>query len=89
MEKILALVLLLAPFCGFLFNVFFGKKAGKTIVGVIGTLSILISFFATTYFFVLIQSNPKPIQVDLFQWISLEKFNVPIPVTNNNQRIDN
>lgn len=76
MEKNLALVLLLAPLCGFLFNVFLGKKAGKGIVGVVGTLSILISFVATTYFFSLIQSNGKPVQVDLFQWISLEKFNV-------------
>ncbi len=76
MEKNLALVLLLAPFCGFLFNVFFGKKAGKSISGIIGTLSVVISFFATAYFFALIQSSPKPIQIDLFEWISLEKFNV-------------
>lgn len=76
MEKNLALVLLLAPFFGFLANIFFGKKAGKGFVGLLGTLSILISFFATTYFFTLIQSNGKAIQIDLFQWISLEKFNV-------------
>jgi NADH-quinone oxidoreductase subunit L len=76
MEKNLALVLLLAPFCGFLFNVFFGKKAGKSISGIIGTLSVVISFLATSYFFVSIQSNPKPIQIDLFQWISLETFKI-------------
>ncbi|MEO8515451.1 MAG: NADH-quinone oxidoreductase subunit L [Flavobacterium sp.] len=76
MEKNLALVLLLAPLCGFLFNVFFGRKAGKSISGIIGTLSVVISFFATAYFFTLIQSNPKPIQIDLFEWISLERFNV-------------
>src|SRR5690349_25074908 len=76
MEKNLALVLLLAPFCGFLFNVFLGKKAGKSISGIIGTLSVLISFFATTYFFALLQSTGQPVQVDLFQWISLEKFNI-------------
>ncbi|WP_136667766.1 NADH-quinone oxidoreductase subunit L [Flavobacterium sp. H122] len=76
MEKNLALVLLLAPLFGFLANIFFGKKAGKGFVGLLGTLSILISFFATTYFFTLIQSNGKAIQIDLFQWISLEKFNV-------------
>jgi len=76
MEKNLALVLLLAPLCGFIFNVFFGKKAGKAIAGILGTLSVVISFVATTYFFVQIQSNPNPIQIDLFQWISLEKFNV-------------
>lgn len=76
MEKNLALVLLLAPLFGFLANVFFGKRAGKGFVGTLGTLSILISFFATTYFFVLLQSTGKPIQIDLFQWITFEKFNI-------------
>jgi NADH-quinone oxidoreductase subunit L len=76
MEKNLALVLLLAPLCGFLFNVFFGKKAGKSIAGIIGTLSVVISFLATTYFFVQIQASPVAIPVKLFEWISLEKFNV-------------
>jgi NADH-quinone oxidoreductase subunit L len=76
MEKNLALVLLLAPFCGFLFNIFFGKNAGKSISGIIGTLSVVISFVATTYFFVLIQANPKPIQINLFEWISFETFKV-------------
>jgi NADH-quinone oxidoreductase subunit L len=76
MEKNLALVLLLAPVCGFLFNVFIGKKAGKSISGIIGTLSVVISFLATTYFFVLIQSNAEPIQINLFEWITLESFNI-------------
>jgi NADH-quinone oxidoreductase subunit L len=76
MEKNLALVLLLAPFCGFLFNVFFGKKAGKSISGIIGTLSVVISFLATAYFFASIQSNPKPIQIKMFQWISLETIKI-------------
>ncbi|OWP87586.1 NADH-quinone oxidoreductase subunit L [Flavobacterium covae] len=76
MEKNLALVLLLAPLFGFLANIFWGKKAGKGFVGLLGTLSILISFFATTYFFTLIQSTGKGVQIDLFQWISLEKFNI-------------
>jgi NADH-quinone oxidoreductase subunit L len=77
MEKNVALVLLLAPLFGFLFNVFVGKKAGKGIVGVVGTASILVSFLATLFFFSKINANPgQPIVVDLFQWISLEKFNV-------------
>ncbi|WP_428223655.1 NADH-quinone oxidoreductase subunit L [Flavobacterium sp.] len=76
MEKNLALVLLLAPLFGFLANIFWGKKAGKGFVGLLGTLSILISFFATTYFFTLIQSTGKGVQIDLFQWIALEKFNI-------------
>ena len=76
MEKNLALVLLLTPFIGFLFNIFFGKKSGKTVSGIVGTLSVVVSFVATIYFFIQIQGNPKPIQIDLFQWISLETFNV-------------
>ncbi|ANO49393.1 NADH-quinone oxidoreductase subunit L [Flavobacterium columnare] len=76
MEKNLALVLLLAPLFGFLANIFWGKKAGKGFVGLLGTLSILISFFATTYFFMLIQSTGKGVQINLFQWITLEKFNI-------------
>ncbi|RXR20716.1 NADH-quinone oxidoreductase subunit L [Flavobacterium amnicola] len=76
MEKNLALVLVLAPFFGFLANIFFGKKAGKGFVGLLGTLSILISFFATTYFFMQIQSTGKPIEVKLFPWIALESFQI-------------
>ncbi len=76
MEKNLALVLVLAPFCGFLFTIFFGKKAGKSVSGILGTLSVVISFLASIYFFTLIQKNPNPNQINLFQWISLEKFNV-------------
>ena len=44
MDTNLALVLLLSPFIGFLFNVFFGKKIGKTFSGTIGTLSVVVSF---------------------------------------------
>ena len=76
MEKNIALVLLLAPFLGFLFNVFFGKKSGKTISGIVGTLSVVVSFASTIYFFIQIQGNPKPIYINLFQWITLETFNV-------------
>lgn len=76
MEKNLALVLLLAPFLGFLFNVFFGKKAGKTISGIIGTLSVFISFLATCYFFGIIIVEKEPIYINLFDWITLEAFNI-------------
>ena len=47
MDTNLVLVLLLAPFLGFLFNVFLGKKAGKSIVGIVGTVSVAISFAVT------------------------------------------
>ena len=41
MDTSLVLVLLLAPFLGFLFNVFLGKKVSKNIVGIVGTVLII------------------------------------------------
>jgi len=51
MDTNLALVLLLSPFIGFLFNVFFGGKIGKTLSGTIGTLSVVVSFAVSISFF--------------------------------------
>ncbi len=76
MDTNLVLVLLLAPFLGFLFNVFLGKKAGKSIVGIVGTLSVAISFAVTLYLFGYNQVNSEPIVINLFDWISVERFNV-------------
>lgn len=76
MEKNIALVLLLTPFLGFLFNVFFGKKIGKTISGTIGTLAVFVSFLATCYFFGFIAVDKKSIYINLFDWITLEAFNI-------------
>jgi NADH-quinone oxidoreductase subunit L len=50
MNTNLALLLLLAPFIGFLFNVFFGKSIGKSASGIIGTLAVF-TFLASAYFF--------------------------------------
>jgi NADH-quinone oxidoreductase subunit L len=76
MDTSLVLVLLLAPFLGFLFNVFLGKKAGKSIVGIVGTLSVAVSFAVTLYLFGYNQVNPEPVVINLFDWISTERFNV-------------
>ena len=76
MDTSLVLVLLLAPFLGFLFNVFLGKKAGKSVVGIVGTLSVVVSFVATLYFFFQINQTHEAIQIKLFDWISIERFNV-------------
>jgi NADH-quinone oxidoreductase subunit L len=76
MDTNLVLVLLLAPFLGFSFNIFLGKKMGKTIVGIVGTLSVAISFVVTLYFFLQINHTQQSIQIDLFDWISMEKFNI-------------
>ena len=74
MDTSLVLVLLLAPFLGFLFNVFLGKKAGKSIVGIVGTLSVAISFALTLYLFV--NATPESVVINLFDWISIQKFDV-------------
>jgi len=74
MDTSLVLVLLLAPFLGFLFNVFLGKKAGKSVVGIVGTLSVAVSFAVTLYLFA--SATQEPVVINLFDWISMERFNV-------------
>jgi NADH-quinone oxidoreductase subunit L len=76
MDTSLVLVLLLAPFLGFLFNVFLGKQAGKSIVGIVGTLSVAVSFAVALYLFGYNQVKSEPIIVNLFDWISIQRFDV-------------
>jgi NADH-quinone oxidoreductase subunit L len=74
MDTSLVLVLLLAPFLGFLFNVFLGKKAGKSVVGIVGTLSVVVSFAITLYLFA--NANQEPLVINLFDWITIQRFDV-------------
>ncbi|MCF6129384.1 NADH-quinone oxidoreductase subunit L [Flavobacterium sp. AS60] len=74
MDKTLALVLLLSPFAGFLFNVFFGKKVSKGISGAIGTITVLVSFLLSICFFAQLNQNGKPFEISLFDWISVHNF---------------
>lgn len=74
MEKNLALLLLLAPFVGFLFNIFFGKKVSKGISGAIGTLTVLVSFLLSICFFSQLQQSGKTFEISLFDWISVHNF---------------
>ena len=76
MDTSLALVLVLAPFIGFLLNVFFGKALGKTVSGIIGTLSVVVSFVVTLVFFMQISQTNKPITISLFDWIQISNFKV-------------
>ncbi len=76
MDNSLVLLLVLTPFVGFLFNVFFGKKAGKTISGAIGTIAVAISFVMSVYFFSQLNTTAKPITVNLFDWIQIGKLKV-------------
>ena len=74
MDKTLALVLLLSPFVGFLFNVFLGKKVSKGISGAIGTITVLVSFLLSICFFAQLNQNGKPVEISLFEWISVHNF---------------
>ncbi|QBZ97273.1 NADH-quinone oxidoreductase subunit L [Flavobacterium sangjuense] len=74
MDKTLALVLLLSPFAGFLFNVFFGKKVSKGLSGAIGTITVLVSFLLSICFFAQLNQNGEPFEISLFDWISVHNF---------------
>ncbi|HNP33100.1 MAG TPA: NADH-quinone oxidoreductase subunit L [Flavobacterium sp.] len=74
MDKNLALLLLLSPFAGFLFNVFFGKKISRNVSGAIGTLTVVVSFLLSICFFTQLQQSGKPFEIHLFEWISVDKF---------------
>ncbi|PKH66921.1 NADH-quinone oxidoreductase subunit L [Flavobacterium sp. ALD4] len=76
MDTSLALLLLLAPFIGFIFNVFFGKSIGKPASGIIGTLTVALSFAVSVYFFLQINQTHQAIQIQLFDWIQISNFNV-------------
>ena len=76
MNTNLALLLLLAPFLGFLFNIFFGKKIGKSASGIIGTLTVAVSFVATLVFFLQINETKQVVQIELFNWIQISNFHV-------------
>ena len=76
MDTNLALLLLLSPFVGFLFNIFFGNKISKGIAGVVGTLTVVFSFLLTLCFFTQLLQTGKAIEISLFDWISIGKLNI-------------
>ncbi|PRZ26102.1 NADH-quinone oxidoreductase subunit L [Flavobacterium granuli] len=76
MDMNLALLLLLAPFLGFLFNIFFGKNIGKTASGIIGTGTVVLSFALSIFFFLQINQSHQAISIQLFDWIQISNFKV-------------
>lgn len=74
MDTNLALLLLLSPFVGFLFNIFFGKNVSKGISGAIGTLTVVVSFLLSICFFAQLNQNGKPFEISLFDWIQVSNF---------------
>ncbi len=76
MDTNLALVLLLSPFIGFLINVFFGKKIGKTLSGTVGTFTVVVSFAVSIFFFLKVNETHQAIVINLFDWIKFSNFSV-------------
>ncbi|QEE48519.1 NADH-quinone oxidoreductase subunit L [Flavobacterium alkalisoli] len=76
MDTKLALLLLFAPFIGFLINIFLGKKSSGNLPGIRGTVAVAISFAVTLYFFLQVSSTKEAVMVDLFQWMKLANFDV-------------
>lgn len=76
MEINLALLLLFAPFAGFLLNVFFGKKLGHGAAGWLGTAAVATSFAVTLYFFLQVLDTKTGIDITLFEWMRLANFQV-------------
>lgn len=78
METNLALLLLLAPFAGFLLNIFIGKKISRNLAGWLGTAAVAVSFVVTLTFFLQILNTGEAVRVNLFRWLQLVNFSVDI-----------
>jgi NADH-quinone oxidoreductase subunit L len=74
MENSLILLLLVTPFLGFLFNVFFGKSVGKSVSGYIGTAAVVVSFIISIIYFLQVNETGEAIKVSLFDWITVSNF---------------
>ena len=73
-------LLILLPLLGFLINGLIGKSLSKNISGIIGSGVILGSFIIScTYFFALV-GGAKPIDVKIFEWISIGDIHIDFGV---------
>lgn len=70
------LLLLFAPLVGFLINIFFGKRIGKTLSGSIGTIAIVVSFLCTLCLFSQINASETIAKFHLADWFTLGKIKV-------------
>lgn len=69
MDKAYVLLLLLAPFAGFLLNVFFGKKAGHNGAGYLATAAVFVSFLVTVKYFIAVAGGAPAVNVELLRWL--------------------
>lgn len=76
MDTNILLFALIIPLIGFLINFLFGKKLGKTLSGIIGTSTIVISFIISICLFLHIKETGEAIRINLFEWFSLKNFKI-------------
>lgn len=66
------------PLIGFLINGLFGKKISKSLVGIIGSGTVLVSFVISVICFIEIKSGAqKSVTVNLFDWIKVGALDIP------------
>lgn len=78
METELIMLLLISPFIGFLINLGVGHKLQKSLSGCIASSAVLISFLSALCLFISSLSAEAPVKFYLFDWLSLENFNVEL-----------
>ena len=70
------LLLLFAPLAGFLTTLFLGKKLGKNVSGVIGTLAVVLSFVATLTLFFSINAGETIPTFKLADWFAIGNIKI-------------
>ena len=81
MDTTLILILLLAPFVGFLINLIFGKRISSSLPGILATSAVVVSFAVSLFYFIQIQQMGTPIKVHLFNWVELKNFEIGFAFT--------
>src|SRR5690606_1294620 len=76
MDTNILLFALVIPLIGFLINILIGKKLGKTLSGIIGTSTIVISFIISVCLFLQIKETGEAIKINLFEWFRFQNFKV-------------
>src|SRR5690349_7284121 len=73
-------LILLFPLLGFLFNVFFGQRAGRGAVNLVGPLVIFASFAVALWGFLTLLGEPAAtvLRVTLWPWIHAGRFHADI-----------
>jgi NADH-quinone oxidoreductase subunit L len=76
MDKYIWLIPVL-PLAGFIINGLFRKSMSEKLIGFIGSFVVLVAFGLSLAAFLQVKSTGVPINVTLFNWISVSYFNVP------------